>query len=97
MATIYVNFGSFTEWAAKFSSDNDKLLQQLQEISAKINSLEDSYQSSASTVIREKITAMGPKFEQYHNVIDSYVRFVRATGEAYRTAEEQHVNMASRF
>lgn len=97
MATTYVNFGSFTDWAAKFSADNDKMLQQLNDISTKINSLENTYQSDASTVIRDKIKAMKPKFEQYHQVIDSYAKFVKATGEAYKIAEEQNVGMASKF
>ena len=97
MATMYVNFGSFDDWAAKISSDNDKLLQQLEEISAKINSLSSTYQSNASTTIREKITGMKPRFDQYHQVIDSYARFIRATGQAYRGTEDINNNTASDF
>ncbi|MBQ3584872.1 MAG: WXG100 family type VII secretion target [Lachnospiraceae bacterium] len=97
MATEYINFGSFENWAAKIQSDNDKLLQHLNEICAKINSLGDTYQSNASTTIREKITGMKPRFEQYYQVIDSYARFVKATGEAYRATEITNNDIASDF
>ena len=97
MATMYVNFGSFENWATKISADNDKLLQQLEDINTKINSLSSSYQSDASSTIRDKITGMKPRFDQYHQVIDSYARFIRSTGEAYRGTENINNNTASDF
>ena len=97
MATMYVNFGEFETWAGKISTDNDKLLGQLESIKNLINSLDSTYQSNASSEIREKITNMQPRFEQYHDVIDSYARFIKATGQAYKGTEQVNTNIASDF
>lgn len=97
MATQYINFGNFESWATKIKEDNGKLLEDLNDICDKINSLGDTYQSNASITIREKITGMKPRFEQYYQVIDSYARFVQATGEAYRSTETVNNDMASDF
>ena len=97
MATMYVNFGNFDEWAAKISADNDKLLEQLEAIKDMINSLSTTYQSNAADEIRNKITGMQPRFNQYHNVIDSYARFIKATGQAYKGTEQINTNTASDF
>ena len=98
MATEYINFGSFEQWANKINDDNKKLLDYLNDISRRIDSLgNESYQSNASTAIREKIIGMKPRFEQYYQVIDSYARFVRASGEAWRATEQGYVDIASDF
>lgn len=97
MATMYVNFGNFANWANKIANDNDKLLEQLNNISARIDALGGTYQSDASTAIREKIVGMKPRFEQYHHVIDSYVKFIRATGDTYKATEQVNTNKANDF
>ena len=97
MATMHINFGEFENWATTIGADNDTLRQLLMDIQTQINSLEATYQSNASTEIREKINGMQSRFDQYHNVIDSYVKFIRATGEAYRGTEQINTNTASDF
>lgn len=97
MATEYINFGSFEQWANKINDDNKKLLEYLNDISGRIDSLQETYQSNASTTIREKIIGMKPKFEMYYNLVDSYARFVRASGEAWRNTEQVNADIASDF
>jgi len=97
MATIYADYGKFESWATKIKADNDKMNQQLADICKKINSLEATYQSNASKLIREKITAMKPKNDNYYKVIDAYARFVSNTGASYRAVEEINVNDAEKY
>lgn len=97
MATMTVNYGTFDEWARQISGDNDTLRRTLEEICATINALEATYQSNASTAIREKITNMRSKFDDYFQVVDGYVRFIRTTGQAYKIIEEINTNKADQF
>lgn len=97
MATMYVNFGSFNEWSIKISNDNDKLLEYLNDIAREVNSLESTYQSNASEKIREKINGMKPRFEKYYQVVDSYARFVKNSGESFKAIEQVNTNQASQF
>lgn len=95
MATMYINYGSFSDWAVKISNDNDKLLEYLNEICKIINNLESTYQSNASTAIREKINGMKPNFEQYYQVVETYAKFVKTTGDMYKNIE--NINVTNDF
>lgn len=97
MAIMTVNYGTFDGWAQQISGDNDNLKATLEEICATINALEVTYQSNASTAIREKITNMKPRFDQYYQVVDNYVRFIRTTGQAYKAIENVNTNEANQF
>lgn len=97
MATMHINFGSFDNWANTISTINDNLNQTLKDIQTSINGLDLTYQSNASTEIREKIIGMQTRFDQYYQVVDSYVKFIRSTGQAYKATEEINTNTASDF
>lgn len=97
MAIMTVNYGAFDNWAHQISEDNDTLRQTLEDICNTINALEVTYQSNASTAIREKITNMKPRFDQYYQVVDNYVRFIRTTGQAYVAIENVNTREANQF
>lgn len=90
MPTQYINYGSFDTWARKIEGRNRELLQRLHDIQTLIKSLEGDWESDASAVIREKIQGMEPRFEDYYNVVDNYVKFIRNTATSAR--ETEHVN-----
>lgn len=97
MATMTVNYGTFDGWAQKISEDNQILKTTLDEICATINALDLTYKSNASDAIRGKINNMKPRFDQYYQVVDNYVRFIRTTGQAYKTIENVNTNEANQF
>lgn len=97
MATMTVNYGAFEGCAKEIGGYNDDLKKTLEGICATINALEATYQSNASTAIREKITNMKPIFNRYYQVVDNYVRFIRATGQAYKLIEDVNTNKANQF
>lgn len=97
MATMYVNYGNFESWAAKIKSRNEKLRDDLMEIKNEVTSLESTHISNSAITTREKITGMQPKFEQYYDVVDTYARFVKSTGETYRAVEDMLDGRADQF
>lgn len=97
MANMYINYGTFDDWAAKINAKNDKLDETLKTIQKTINNLEGEWESNAAVTIREKITGMTPRFEQYHNVVKNYAVFLHNTAEQYRATESGLKNNAEKF
>lgn len=97
MAKIYVNYGSFNEWANKINSKNDRLNETLKTIQNTINGLEGQWESNAAVTIREKITGMTPRFEQYYSVVKNYATFLHNTAETYGGGERTITNNAEKF
>ena len=97
MANMYINYGSFDDWAQKINARNDKLDETLKTIQKTINALEGEWESNAAVTTREKITGMTPRFEQYHSIVKNYATFLHNTAEQYRTAEAGLKNNADRF
>ncbi len=79
---FYLNYSTCEDWASKIDGKNTALRNKLEEIQRKINSLEASYESDASTTIRQKITGMTPRFQSYEEVIKGYTTFIRRTSQA---------------
>lgn len=97
MATMYINYGSFEDWASKISTANDGLLEDLQEIDRLINSLAGEWESDAAVSIREKITGMEPRFQQYHDVVNNYAIFLRNTAAEWKATETTNKTNADQF
>lgn len=97
MADMYINYGSFEQWAGTISSKNDLLLEDLHKIQNKINSLAGSYESNAAVSIREAITAMEPKFQQYYEIVQNYSKFLKNTGAEWRATENTNDMNAKAF
>ena len=97
MANMYINYGIFDDWAAKINAKNDKLDETLRTIQKTINGLAGDWESNAAVAIREKITGMTPRFEQYHSIVKNYATFLHNTAEQYRTTESGLKSNADRF
>lgn len=97
MAQMYINYGSFEDWAGKISAKNDKLKDNLNEIKNLINSLAGEWESDSAAKIREKITGMQPKFDQYYDVVNNYAVFLKNTATQWKNTEIANTNNASEF
>lgn len=97
MANMYINYGSFDEWAQKINAKNDRLDETLKTIQKTINGLEGDWESNAAVTIREKITGMSPRFEDYHLIVNKYAEFLHITAEQYRVIDNGLKSNAERF
>lgn len=97
MPTQYINYGSFDGWAGKIDGRNRELLQRLHDIQTLIKNLEGDWESDASAEIRGKIQGMEPRFEDYYNVVDNYVKFIRNTANSARETEAANRGNAEQF
>lgn len=97
MSEQYINHGSFGDWAGRIDTRNTNLLEKLHQIQRLINSLAGEWESDSAVAIREKITGMEPRFEQYHDVVDNYAKFLRNTAEQYKIIERTNTQNAEQF
>lgn len=97
MPNMYINYGSFDSWANTIVSRNTKLLDELHKIQQLINSLEGEWESDSAATIRQKITGMEPRFQQYHDIVDNYAKFLRNTAAEYRATEATNTSNANQF
>ena len=87
MATMYINYGKFEDWATTIADKNTKLLDDLHNIQNLVNSLSGEWESNSAATIREKITGMEPRFQQYYDIVDNYAKFLRNTAAQYKATE----------
>ena len=97
MSAQYINYGSFDSWAGTVDRRNTKLLEDLHEIQRLIKSLEGEWESNSAVAIRQKIQGMEPRFQQYHDVVDNYAKFLRNTANEYIATETTNTNNAEQF
>lgn len=97
MAGINVTTQALTEAAGKIRRINSAMDGKLADINNKMNGLETSWQSSASSDIRAAMNALKPRFEEYKNVVESYAKFLDTTAQSYETTETTAQNNASAF
>jgi len=95
--TMKVDYGKFEQRAVTLSKQNQTLLDDLHNIKDLINNLAGGWESDSAVRIREKITAMEPRFEDYYNVVDNYVKFIRNTAQAYASTEKTNTSNADQF
>lgn len=74
---IISNYGTFGDWATQIDQKNTDLRNKLDEIQKKINSLAGDYESDAAVTIRQKITGMTPRFQNYQDVVSNYTKLIR--------------------
>ena len=95
--SIKVSTQVLVDTAQKIRDINGTLDSKLLEINKKMNDLELSYRSDASTEIRANMNALKPRFEEYRAVIESYAKFLDRAAQSYETTEEVIKNNASQF
>lgn len=93
----YINYDVFESRASELEAKNKILREDLDEIKKLINQTDSTWISEAAEEIRSKINGMEPRFDSYRDVVDNYVKFIRNTGEQYRTVEKTNKNLASEF
>lgn len=100
MATIdgiSIGLSEVSATANKISQINIQLTETLGKVSTTINNLESTWQSEAGTTIRSKMNGLRPIFENYKDVIDSYVNFLNQTVQTYTETENTINANASAF
>lgn len=97
MSEMYINWASFDNWAHTIDTRNTVLLDKLHEIQRLINNLEGEWESNSAVEIRRKITGMEPRFEQYHDVVENYAKFLRNTAAEYKATETTNTSNAEQF
>lgn len=94
---IMISLEEVSSTASSISSLNVQLMEKLTSISAAMAALSSTWQSEAAETIRGKMEGMKPIFENYRDVIDSYVKFLNQTVEAYTATETNIKSSASSF
>lgn len=94
---IIINYGKFEEHAGNIDNKNKEMRRTLDDIQAKINSLKGDWESNSAETIRQKITNMSARFENYQKVVDSYVKFIRNAATQSKNVESAINTNASQF
>ncbi|MBE6759613.1 MAG: WXG100 family type VII secretion target [Ruminococcaceae bacterium] len=94
---INISLDEVSATASSISTKNGQLTEKLDEISQKMAALSSTWQSEGAEVIRSKMEGMKPTFENYRQIIDSYVKFLNDTVSNYTATETQIKNSASSF
>lgn len=99
MARITVNTDQVKEIAATLSALNVKLRDTLNESQSTINSLGNIWTGDAFDATKTAYDSFAQRyFQQYQEIIDSYVRFLNAqVADGYFTVETANANLADAF
>ncbi|HBZ53014.1 MAG TPA: WXG100 family type VII secretion target [Eubacterium sp.] len=87
MADIKITFDEVKRKAGEIHACNENLKEDLQVIRNTITSLEAEWESDSSATIRSKIEGMSSKFQNYYDIIESYVQFLNDTANSYEQTE----------
>lgn len=94
---MIIKYNEIDNSANNISIHNTNLKSDLEDIRNLITGLQGDYESNAAVRIREKINGMMPRFEQYYNVVDNYVKFLRNMVIDYKTTEQTNTTNADQF
>jgi len=83
--------------AAELRNLNNSLTEGLKDAAAQMDALENTWNSTASTEIRENMNNMRPRFEEYMQIIESYAAFLVSTATAYEQTESNITSLADQF
>ena len=97
MSSMYINYDGVESYASTIAKRNDTLLQELHKIQEHNKSLSGEWESDSAVRIREKITGMEPRFQQYYDIVDNYVKLLRNTVQDYKRTESTNTANADQF
>ena len=85
--------------ASQIESDNQHLLELLQESKATVDALSSYWQGTASDETRASYDSFSGKFfQQYHDILEQYVKFLRSNVAAqYEEVEQHNTQLADAF
>ena len=97
-ANVIVDWRELYNSATKLGNLNDDMKATLEAIQKKITSLQgEQYESNSAVAIREKIQGMTPRFEQYYDVVNKYVVYLRSTAQEYESTDTGRARNAESF
>ena len=96
---IQVSTTQVLEIAKTIDDLNKRLQEALENSNQVIRDLSKSWEGEAATATIEAADKFAQKYIQnYHDIIDSYVKFLRTNvGEGYEETENTNVNLADAF
>lgn len=97
IAGLKITTEEVTATASTIRSLNVSLNEKLENIRTQMNNLQSTWQSEGGTVIVESINEKRTAFENYHEVVDSYAKFLDNTVQAYESSEKVVSNNAQAF
>ena len=99
MEGLEISIPEVQQAASTIENLNKNLSMNLDEIKQIMNSTQDVYRSADATTIRAKFEMFSKKyFEDYKDVIDKYVAFLRnAVAEGYSSTQAKENSSANQF
>ena len=84
--------------ATNIENANTRLAEELQKSRNTLNGLANIWQGEAATATQDSFESFANQyFKTYDDTIQSYVKFLRDTAEAYDVVETQNVSLADAF
>lgn len=87
MAEIRISWQELNRVSADMRQLNEAMHSCLEEMASLMSTLQESWESDASSVIRQKFLNLKPHFERYAQVIEGYAAFLEQTAENYQLTE----------
>lgn len=86
-AELSISFDDVRAKAGRIRDLNRTLREKLNEFQRTVTSLDGKYISDTSTTIREKASALTPKFSKYEEDISAYAAFLDKVALTYQSME----------
>lgn len=85
--------------AAQIENDNNSLKEKLEQTKSTINALSQTWTGTASEETRSSYEGFANKFfQQYYDVLDQYVKFLRTNvAEQYEQTEQVNTKLSDAF
>lgn len=97
MDQIQITLAEVTHTAVQIRSYNDQLHEKLMLLKQHMDHLEKGWQSPAANTIKEKFNGMLPIFTNYHDINQTYAKFLDVTVQAYEQTETAINQQAASF
>lgn len=99
MAQMTLDTEQVMSIASQIENDNNQLKDLLENTKTTINSLSSTWTGQAAEETRSSYEAFAGKFfQQYYDVLDQYVKFLRTNvAEQYERTEQVNVQLADAF
>lgn len=93
---IKIDTGAIASAAARMSSLNESLADLMNETRQQMDSLAGSWSGAAADATIQSYDAFAAKYsEEYHKLIDDYVKFLNQVAAAnYETVEQQNTSLS---
>lgn len=99
MSTIDISLDQVRMTAERIEKHNTNLKNTLESIQRRMESFEKerTWESDAASTLNGKVKGLTPRFDEYNQVVTSYVKFLREVARVYDEAETTINSNASQF